>query len=141
VNRSINEAAITSIAESIVGHGCSGRVAWQLRMFKAHFGVSPFIATCLWNHMVDERTLPVMEARPTHLLWALMFIKLYSTEAAMSRICGTTAKTFRQRVWDMLRSIATLDLVRFAISRSVSQSHVFLLKLHFSFFHHTDHLG
>ena len=63
--------------------------------------------------MEDERTLPsVQEARPFHLLWALMFLKLYSSEDTMSRIVGTTAKTFRQRVWQMLAALNNLDAVR-----------------------------
>ena len=102
----VTETAITRLAESILGHSCNARVAHQLRIFKAHFGVSPFIASCLWNRMEDERTLPsVQEARPFHLLWALMFLKLYSSEDTMSRIVGTTAKTFRQRVWQMLAAV------------------------------------
>jgi hypothetical protein len=108
----VTESTISRLAEGLLGHPCDARVPHQLRLFKAHFGVSPFIASCLWNRMEDERTLPLQEARPTHLLWALMFLKLYSSEDTLSRIVNASAKTFRQRVWQMLEALNKLDAVR-----------------------------
>jgi hypothetical protein len=111
-----DEDTIRSIAQQMLGCNMEGSGVAFLRRFKAHFGVSPFIASCIWNRMLDENTLPTLKARPMmpkHLLWALMFLKLYSTEEVLCRKCGTTEKTFRRRVWLMLCSIATLDVVSY----------------------------
>ena len=121
----LTEPAVSSLAESILKHPCRGDVPYQLRQFKAHFGVSPFIVCCLWNRLIEERMLSTtteQPASPRHLLWALLFLKLYTSEEVLSRICGTTAKTFRQRVWLMLIAISGLRNVVSLPSASVARS-------------------
>ena len=118
----LTEPAVSSLAESILKHPCDGRVPYQLRRFKAHFGVSPYIICCLWNRLVEDEGAPLrytghVANSPRHLLWALLFLKLYSSESVLARICGTTEKTFRQRVWLMLISISNMRNVVSLVDR------------------------
>ena len=48
----------------------------SFRRFKSMFGTSPYLATML---LIAARSTD--ELGPQHLLWALMFLKVYSTEA------------------------------------------------------------
>ena len=83
---------------SMVGNG--GRVDRgatptlnQKRHFKSQFGVSWFICEDLWNLLDDHKENQSREAK--HLLWALLFLKVYGNESTYSRIAGTLSKTFR----------------------------------------------
>ena len=51
-------------------------------------------------------------AKPSHLLWALMFLKLYAIEHVHASLAGCDDKTFRAWQWLCLRVLATLKLVR-----------------------------
>ena len=75
--------------------------------FRSFFGASVSIVTLLWNMLVpliDQRG-----AAPKHLLWALVFIKVYSTTAVHRRIVGwPDPKTYRKWSWYFLKKIASL---------------------------------
>ena len=73
------------------------------RRFKSTFGTTPNIIYQIW-HLIE--TLLVSESRPCHLLWALMFLKLYKNESASSgMVGGVSEKTFRHHVWIVLAAI------------------------------------
>ena len=45
-----------------------------------------------------------------HLLWALMFLKMYAKEATTSRLAGgVDEKTYRKWVWLFVSAIADLE--------------------------------
>ena len=46
-----------------------------------------------------------------NLLWALLLMKCYGTEEVMASMADTTAKTYRNKVWVVIKLIATLDLI------------------------------
>jgi len=80
------------------------------RRFRACFGTSALICVKLWTVCVDGGRLP-QGAMPHHLLWALMFLKLYAVEEVHASHAGCDEKTFRDWVWAILHVIASIDHV------------------------------
>ena len=86
------------------------------RRFVAHFGTTPGICAYLWKaisfHLNEKDPSP----RYFHLLWALLFLKLYETESVLAGIVGgVDEKTLRKWVWFMLEKIDGLKprIIRF----------------------------
>ena len=52
------------------------------RRFRSHFGTTPALCAYLWDR-IDKLSLPA-GAKWYHLLWALLFLKLYATEEVLS---------------------------------------------------------
>lgn len=107
---SVTIATIESVAHGITGR--NGQVSEQnhSRIFRANFGVSPYICAAVWNLMVDTRLLP-LRAQPKHILWSLLFLKVYASENVLCTICACDEKTFRKWVWMMLEQMAKFDVV------------------------------
>ena len=63
--------------------------------------------------LANAKRLPT-GAKPIHLLSALLFMKVYSSEAVLSPKVGMDEKTYREWNWQMIDSIASLapDVVR-----------------------------
>ena len=76
--------------------------------FRALFGCSVIVALTLWTMMLDHDLLPV-NATITHLLWTLMYLKVYPTESAMQRMTKVDPKTSRKYVSIMLSHISLLE--------------------------------
>ena len=72
------------------------------RRFLSTFGVSPQIAVVLWNKIVIPLTNENKNIRIKHLLWMLMFFKLYAADEVLATLAGTTDKTFRKWVWILI---------------------------------------
>ena len=83
-------------------------VAIANRRFRGLFGVSPDICAAIWNKL---RMLLPRGAAPAHLLWALLFLKNYSTEHVNSVIAGVDEKTFRKWCWAFVKLISNLGIV------------------------------
>ena len=77
------------------------------RKFRAHFGVSPLVCYLVWMLLANAKRLPT-GAKPIHLLPALLFMKVYSSEAVLSPKVGMDEKTYREWNWQMIESIASL---------------------------------
>lgn len=88
------------------------------RGYKAKFGASPDVCCDLWERLQPTRP---KKSLPKHLLWAMLFLKLYATEPVLSDMVGTTRKTFRHWSWRLVQSIQKLK------PRVVSQSFQMLL--------------
>ena len=78
------------------------------RRFKALFGVDTETCAVLWDELLS--TMPD-DSRPIHLLWCLLFIKVYGTEDVKSVITGAHPKTFRKWVWSFFDAISKLKTV------------------------------
>ena len=77
------------------------------RKFRSFFGASSKVCALLW-HFVDLSEYP--SAAPKHLLWALLFMKIYSTEDIHASMAGgVDPKTFRKWTWIVVRAIADLE--------------------------------
>lgn len=82
------------------------------RKVRAFFGANIDVITQLWNQ-IDNGNLDRL-ASPKHLLWALIFLKLYDSEDVHCRIVGwVDPKTFREWSWYFVEKIASLkdDLI------------------------------
>ena len=109
------EEDIEALASTILKYKLDCTVDHHLRLFKAHFCVSPFIVSCVWNRLEDATLLP-SKSKPFHLLWTLLFLKLYCPSEVLAGMCGTTGKTYRQWIWRMLDRLEVLPVVSVSIA-------------------------
>jgi len=82
----------------------------SIRKFKSHFGATPSICADIWQ-MLNPREHISAYAKPVHLLWGLMLIKIYATEEVLSGIAGVTEKTYRKWAWIFVKATAELSYV------------------------------
>jgi len=76
-------------------------------IFKSHFGAGAHIIALLWNMLLPR--IDLNGALPKHLLWSLVFLKVYSTTAVHRGIVGwPDANTYRKWCWYFLEKIASL---------------------------------
>jgi DDE superfamily endonuclease len=74
--------------------------------FRSFFGASIDVVVNVWNRL--ESTID-SAAKPKHLLWSLVFLKIYGTEDVHCRITGwPDPKTFRKWTWYFLEQISAL---------------------------------
>ena len=112
--------------ETFMYHGCKYTGAlrgysdvMKLRRFKAHFGTSPLVCSIMWSMISTE--VP-SGASFLHLLWGLLFLKVYATESVLCGIVGgVDEKTFRKWAWLMVEKMAGLK------TRIVSVVAIFVL--------------
>ena len=77
------------------------------RRFSAFFGTTIHITYTLWCLLAVEVDGPV-GGTIAHLLWTLLFLKMYGTVDTMSRICKVDPVTHRKWTWLFLERIADL---------------------------------
>ena len=79
------------------------------KRFHALFGCSCDVAFQVWTELSSRRLLP-QGGTMTHLLWTLMFLKVYPSEEAMKRLTGgADNKTTRKWVGLFVQSISDLE--------------------------------
>jgi hypothetical protein len=83
------------------------------RRFLATFGVAPVVCLTIWNLLIETSNLPPGSFE-YHLLWGLMFLKLYCAESIHAALAGCDEKTFRKWSW------AFVDAISFLKNRVVS---------------------
>ena len=80
------------------------------RRFRSQFGISPVICARIWNSLGEVKPNGF---EPKHLLWGLLFLKVYSTESVHATIVNTCERTFRKWSWkavDLLAAMKTVGL-------------------------------
>lgn len=76
------------------------------RKFMSFFGTTPFVCSMLWAFLEPCTNMPI-GVKPQHLLWALLFLKVYATESVhCSLVGGADEKTFRKWTWIFVHAIA-----------------------------------
>ncbi len=81
----------------------------ESQQFCATFGADVELCSVIWSKLHLHGLLPA-RGKPIHLLWALMFLKLYCAESvhcAMAR--GVDEKTFQKWSWKFVDAIANLE--------------------------------
>ena len=78
------------------------------RRFCAIFGCGPLVALVL-SGMVLTEPMVVSGATVVHMLWALMFLKVYGNETTMSTMAGVDEKTFQKWAWVLIEAISDLE--------------------------------
>ena len=71
------------------------------RDFISLFGVTPKVVAAIWNITSFDH-----DVKLKHLLWALVFLKVYSAEKPLMCLCGVKNRhTYRKYVWKVLSSL------------------------------------
>lgn len=73
--------------------------------FRSHYGTSPGVCAILWN---DIKPVLPGYLQFTHLLWALMFLKVYASESVLASKIGVVEDTYRDKIWPIVKAIASL---------------------------------
>ena len=82
----------------------------QNRAFRESFGVHWIHCAIVWKLIAPELCLQHgCFAKKEHLLWCLLFLKVYSKNQTDNRTAKTTQKTFRKWVWLIIEAIADCE--------------------------------
>jgi len=84
---------------------------YELRRFKAFFGCNPARCAQLWWMLFKTKAAKDEigeNARPVHLLWGLLFLKIYNTDTVMTGMTGADEDTFRKWSWKFVVGISKL---------------------------------
>ena len=70
----------------------------MVRIFIDHFGMEPEIISSVWMRLNLSPSIKIPKnSKPQHLLWAFLFMKVYSTENVLTGIAGgVDPKSFRK---------------------------------------------
>lgn len=84
------------------------------RRFRELFGCSSAVVARAWNDIEDVLEWTGLEKYNTrklhHLLWALLFLKVYRKESTLSILVGgVIEKTYRKWVWLYVAALASLE--------------------------------
>lgn len=93
--------------EHILGKSV-GELELARRRFVSTFGTDPIVVTVVWRLLLPWRQRQ-RGIKPQHLLWALMFMKLYTVETTVSSMAGVTEKTYRKWAWRFVEAIGRLS--------------------------------
>ena len=90
----------------------NGSEATEERRFRAMFGTGPHLCSLLWSKVVAMKMehMP-RSARPKHLLWSLMFLKLYDPVSVLATLADADDKTFREWSWYFVEAAGNLAFV------------------------------
>jgi hypothetical protein len=109
----VKPSSFLHLGKKIIGLRANRSEKIARRRFKAHFGATPEKCTTVWNLVCRSSSnngLPFEQvAKPEHLLWGLMLMKMYATEITMAAKVGTDEKTFRKRAWQAIEAIASVS--------------------------------
>ena len=85
----------------------------QMIRYRSVFGTNPTVISITWN-MIDEDGLDP-SAKPVHILWAYMFLKIYASKAVNALLCSganegkpVNKETFRKWSWYFVEKISIL---------------------------------
>jgi hypothetical protein len=95
----------------------------ELRRFKAFFGMKPARASEVWSLLIGHNLMPP-KAQPMHLLWALLFLKLYGTEDVNAGMIGHDESTIRKWVWLLVKAMHDLSKILVSIRDEVNKARV-----------------
>ena len=79
-----------------------------MHCFVAFFGISPSLCVHVWDEIAES--LPD-GAYCFHLLWGLLFLKVYGVEDTMVSLCKTMRKTYRKWVKIIVEAVCEMKYV------------------------------
>ena len=77
----------------------------NMKYFRSHFGVSPGVACIIWDMIFVQ--LP-NGFHFFHVLWGLMFMKVYATTPVLAGKVGVDEKIFREKSMKVVKAVASL---------------------------------
>ena len=84
------------------------------RRFPGMFGCSPHVCSIIFKYLQQQNDIEwpsSLGLQPKHLLWALLFLKVYNTEEVNSSIVGCNEKTFRKWTWKVIEGLSKMLVV------------------------------
>jgi hypothetical protein len=97
----------------------------ELSPFDSHFGTEPKVVAIVWNMMEKPKG-----ARPKHLLWTFLFLKLYSNEDVLNNMVKKPKNAFRK--WTELILVDMCKLEPQLVSHQITTFFNFIFfKSHF----------
>ena len=97
--------------------------AIEVTRFRSMFGTSPEICSLLWE-CIDPLNTMTNGVQDVHLLWGLMFLKLYVSESVNCALArGVDEKTFRKCSWMFVYAMS--DLAPDDVSKNL---HLYLMR-------------
>jgi len=101
----ISVVYLRQLAGWIINHNLTSSAESEME-FRAHFGLSTSSVFLLWNQLVDApRSRVPANTKLKHLLWTLLYLKVYPTEFVLCRMVKTNRKTLRTWIGKMLDAI------------------------------------
>ena len=110
IHSKVRYSTFLCLAQSAPFHLVDGDVE---RNFRALFGVSTNTCYLIWRKCKFD---PALKIKPTHLLWALYFLKTYDTVAVMATRMRVSKRTLSKWIW------IVLGVMRERVHRVVSVS-------------------
>jgi len=95
-------------ARQVAGRNRRRSAERESRRFKAFFSVKAERASEVWSLLIGYGLCPA-KAEPQHLLWALLFLKLYATEDVNESLIGHDSNTVRKWTWIMVEALHDLS--------------------------------
>lgn len=104
---SVNSARFVNEGNEIMRRSSKGSANTADLRFRSHFGISAAICADLWCRTGGAA---IVGAKPMHLLWGLMLLKLYcSTSVLCSLAGGVHEQTFKKWAWTFVKGISELQ--------------------------------
>lgn len=108
-SRSVSAARFVKLSRPMMRKIPGLSVMVETRCFRALFGATPFVCALVWDILAALRS---RRSSPVHLLWSLLFLKVYGSEDVNSFFPGADEKTFRKLSWLFVKFIADIEVVR-----------------------------
>ena len=80
----------------------------ECQRFNSLYGVNPCVCVYVWECLCGENLLP-SKCLPSHLCWALHFMKTYLMENVLSLMFGADEKTLCKWIWIVIYAISNLE--------------------------------
>jgi len=98
---SVSQRSFEDEGKRILGMGDR----WDKALFLKAFGGCPWVCYRLWKTIQPQYTISP-SALPQHLLWTMMFVKIYIDEDVLAVLAKTQAEEFHDWVWLFLKVIS-----------------------------------
>lgn len=110
ITLNVSEAEFKRLGCDIINRSTGGSRVLFLRRWNSAFGVDPIVVVDCWTRLeIDTADDPEMNgAQPSHLLWALLFLKKCTALEDLSKDAGCDEKTFDKWAKIFIRRISYL---------------------------------
>lgn len=95
VDNFISSGDFSLLSARIIGHAHGLSVITRVSRFRVLFGASPTVCPLLCAMLAGS---VLHDCEPKHLLWGIMFLKVYAFELAHAALARSGEKTFRKLV-------------------------------------------
>jgi hypothetical protein len=125
----ICETQLAYIGMSTIGLDYSKfSIAAVDQIFISHYGSCVTMCTMIWDKVIlSGECLP--SQKPDHLFWALLYMKVYSTQRVMCTMVKTTRPTFNKHVHHIIYIMSKFPMVSESLFIAASNTNLVQIKL------------